>query len=85
MLVTPVMLPPGRARLATMPRRTGSSPVAITTGMVLVAFFAASAATVPLVTSTSTLRAISSRNSAGSGSVLPAARRISKVTFLPST
>ena len=41
--VTPVTLPPGRARLVTMPAATGSPVVTITIGMVLVAFLAASA------------------------------------------
>ena len=34
-------LPPGRARLATKPMPTGSASCAITMGMVVVAFFAA--------------------------------------------
>src|SRR5262245_49325195 len=41
----PVMLPPGRERLATA--RRGSPIAAMTTGMVLVAFLAANAAGVP--------------------------------------
>ena len=43
--VTPVMLPPGRARLATRPALTGSSPVMKTIGIVVVAALAASAPT----------------------------------------
>ena len=43
-LVTPVTLPPGRARLATSPAATGSLPTWNRTGMVVVAAFAASAA-----------------------------------------
>ena len=38
MNVNPVMLPPGRARLATKPRPTGSFTSAQTIGMVLVNF-----------------------------------------------
>jgi len=40
----PVALPPGRARLATRPSRTGSSPTPKTIGIVVVAALAASAA-----------------------------------------
>ena len=42
--LTPVTLPPGRLRLATRPSLTGSSPVAKTIGIVVVAALAASAA-----------------------------------------
>ena len=42
-MLTPVRLPPGRARLATKPFATGSPPPAKTIGIVEVAFFAASA------------------------------------------
>ena len=44
MLVTPVTLPPGRARLVTRPAATGSIPTWKTMGIVAVAAFAASAA-----------------------------------------
>ena len=40
----PVMLPPGRLRLATKPPRTGSGTGAKTIGIVVVAAFAASEA-----------------------------------------
>src|SRR5262245_66356366 len=43
MKVTPVKLAPGRLRLATRPSRTGSLPVANTTGTVVAAALAASA------------------------------------------
>ncbi len=46
-LENPVTLPPGRARLATRPAPTGSAAVAITMGMVVVAFLAANAACRP--------------------------------------
>src|SRR5215472_11462437 len=42
--LTPVTLPPGRARLATRPSLTGSVPLPKTMGIVVVAAFAASAA-----------------------------------------
>ena len=42
--VTPVTLPPGRLRLGTRPRSTGSAPVGKITGMVVVAALAATAA-----------------------------------------
>lgn len=53
----PVTFPPGRARLATMPSRTGSWLIAITMGIVPVAFLAATAAEEPRVTMTSGLSA----------------------------
>jgi hypothetical protein len=43
----PVTLPPGRLRLGTRPAFTGSTPTEKTTGIVVVAAFAASAAAVP--------------------------------------
>jgi hypothetical protein len=46
-VVTPVRLPPGRARLATSPIWTGSIPIWKTIGMLAVAAFAASAAGAP--------------------------------------
>jgi hypothetical protein len=46
-LVTPIMLPPGWARLATNPVSTGSAPLWKTTGIVVVADFAAIAAGIP--------------------------------------
>jgi hypothetical protein len=69
MLLTPVRLPPGRARLATSPVKTGSSPVRKTIGIVEVALFAARAVGVPPVeTITSTLRLTRSAANAGSRS-----------------
>src|SRR5262245_61735747 len=61
----PVMLPPGRARLETMPTLTGSPMEPITTGIELVACLAASAAGVPWVTIKSTGSAVSSTAMAG--------------------
>jgi hypothetical protein len=51
--VVPVMLPPGRARLVTMPARSGSSTGAITIGIVVVARFAGIAIDVATATMTS--------------------------------
>ena len=53
-LVTPVTLPPGRFRLATRPSWTGSEPTSKTTGMVVIAAFAASAAGVLVAAITAT-------------------------------
>ena len=53
--LTPVTLPPGRARLATTPVATGSMAATNTTGIVLVAFFAGTTDGVPEATSTSNL------------------------------
>ena len=65
--VTPVTLPPGRLRLGTRPRATGSLPAAKTIGMTLVAALAARAASVlPGVAITLTCRRIKSAASSGS-------------------
>jgi hypothetical protein len=67
--LTPVRLPPGRARPATRPIATGSLEEWKTIGIVEVAFFAASDdASPPSVTITSTLRATRSAANAGSRS-----------------
>jgi len=60
----PVTLPPGCARLATTPTPSGSPIAAMTTGMVVVACLAASAAGVPRVMMTSTGKRTSSAASA---------------------
>src|SRR5437762_14337974 len=65
-----MMLPPGRARLATKPDPTGS-PVPITTGMVVVARFTASATIVPTATMISGLPATVSDTNSPSRSTLP--------------
>src|SRR5437870_7444047 len=79
----PRNIAPGCAKLATMAR--GSPIVAITTGIVSVAFLAALAAGVPLVTSRSTLRRTSSEASSGNRSARPSADRYSMIRFRPST
>src|SRR5262249_5500543 len=67
--LTPVILPPGCARLATRPTSTGSEPMIKTIGIVCVAALAArAAAVVPATAMTATLRPTSSAASAGSRS-----------------
>src|SRR6516225_7361530 len=66
----PVRLPPGRARLATRPSLTGSSPARKTMGIVVVAALAANAGeTPPIVAITATCRRANSVASAGSRSI----------------
>ena len=82
--LTPVRLPPGRARLATRPIATGSPSVWKTTGIVEVACFAASAeASPPSVTITSTLRPTRSAAKAGSRSSGPPPSDIRSQRFVP--
>jgi hypothetical protein len=65
--LTPVKFPPGRARLATAPYSTGSTPLPNTIGVVEVASFIASASAIPpIVAIRSTLRPTRSAASAGS-------------------
>lgn len=59
-LATPVMLPPGWAKLLMKPEPTGSVAGAMMMGMVDVALWAAAIAGVVTATTTSGLRAISS-------------------------
>jgi hypothetical protein len=82
--VTPVMLLPGRARLATIPARSGSATSAITIGIVVVARFAARAGGVAIVTIALGPSATSSAASfaKASGSYPP--NRYSTLRFLPS-
>ena len=84
-VVTPVMFPPGRARLATRSLPTGSATKVKTMGMVVVACLAARAASVVNVTMTSGLSRTSSAASAGSSSSRPAAQRWSTTRLCPST
>src|SRR5262249_40077840 len=81
----PVMLPPGRAKLATMPPAIGSPMIAITMGMVVVARLAAAVAGVPCVTITSTLRRTNSSASARRRACACSAQRYSLIRFVPST
>ena len=80
----PVTLPPGRARLATKPAPTGSPLLAITIGIVAVAFLAANAGGGPVATIRSTLRRIRSAASSGRRSGLLSAKRYSMRIFFPS-
>jgi hypothetical protein len=79
---TPVMFPPGRLRLVTRPKRTGSSPTLNTMGMLAVAALAAKATpSPPPVTMTATCRVTKSSARAGSRSYRPYAKRNSITTF----
>jgi hypothetical protein len=84
-LLTPVILPPGRLRLAANPIWTGSPPVEKTIGMVEVAAFAASRAGVVVATITVTNWRTRSAASAGNRSYSPRAQRYSIATFRLST
>ena len=66
MLLSPVMLPPGRASVAAKPLLTGSETAAVTIGMVAVACFAAWVPGLVWVTITSTWLCASSAASFGS-------------------
>ena len=78
------MFPPGRARLATCPRPTGSAWVANTMGIVLVACRAGSTSVEEIAKMTSTFMRTSSAASSGSWSTV-SAQRNSMTMFLPST
>ena len=80
-LLTPVMLPPGRFKLATRPNLIGSSAVVNTMGIIAVAALAACAAGVLVAAMTVTLRWIRSAASAGNRSYCPSAQRYSIVVF----
>ena len=84
MFVIPVMLPPGWARLVTKPAARGSPVGAITIGIVVVAFFAASTAGVRLATMTFTFILANSVAIWCARSTLPSALRHSMAMFLPS-
>ena len=81
MLASPVMLPPGRARLLTKPEPIGSVAGVITIGTVAVARWAAAIAGVATATITSGLRAMSSAASAGRSWKGPCAARFSTTTI----
>ena len=69
--LSPVRLPPGRARLGTRPVPIGSPTATMTSGTVVVAFFTASAAEMPAVTIASTFAAMSSATNTGKWSYFP--------------
>src|SRR5262245_13928535 len=84
--LTPVKLPPGRARLATRPSLTGSSPTMKAMGIVAVAALAVDVTAMPpLVAITATCRRTRSAASAGSRSNWFSAQRYTIATFSPST
>jgi hypothetical protein len=78
---SPVMFPPGRARLATRPVATGSTTAAMTTGFVRVASLATRIAGTAAVTMTSTLSRTGSAASPGTRSYFPSAHRDSIAMF----
>ena len=80
---SPVTLPPGRARLATMPLPTGSPAIANTIGIVEVACIAAVAA-LPTEKMTSTLSRTNSAANSANRSLRPSAQRYSIATVRPS-
>src|SRR6516164_6016202 len=75
---------PGRARLATKPSLTGSSPTPKTIGTVVVAALAAWAARLPPVAITATRRRTRSFITDGKRSNRPSSQWYSTVTFWPS-
>ncbi len=84
-LVSPVMLPPGRERLATNPCATGSGTTVMTIGIKAVARFAATVSRGPVVTMASTFARTSSATRAGRRSGLPSAKAGRMTRFRPST
>jgi len=84
--LTPVMLPPGRFKLATKPASTGSLPAVKTMGMLAVAAFAAcTEAAPPVAAITATPSLTRSSASAGIRSYWFSAQRYSISTLRPST
>ena len=81
----PVALPPGRARLATRPSLTGSSPTPKTIGIVAVAALAASVAHVACRGDHGHLSAYQIGQQRRQAIVLPSSQWYSTVTFWPST
>ena len=84
-MTTPVMRPPGRARLVTHPRATGSTAANMTMGTLAVVSRRAGTDEAPSARITSSRSWPSSRASAGSRSSLPSANRRSTSRFWPST
>ena len=83
--VSPVMLPPGRARLVTSPAATRSGATMVTMGIVVVARRAAAISRVPVTTMTFTCRSTSSAANSVTRGSFPAAKRRSITMFWPST
>src|SRR5579863_177065 len=84
MRLSPVTLPPGRARLLTSPVPSGSPADVMTMGIVAVACLAASGASVPAATITSTLRRTNSAANSVRRSLRFSAYRYSMTMVLPS-
>src|SRR5262249_28830221 len=84
LLVNPVTLPPGRARLSTNPVPTGSPAAAMTIGVAVVTFLAGRVSVAPLVTMISTSRWTNSAARSGRRLFLPSAYRYSMTMFCPS-
>ena len=80
-IVLPVILPPGRAKLAINPARTGSPIEIMTIGIVVVAICAARAAVEPNSTMTSTGMPASSLAACTSRAGSPCAARYSMTIF----
>src|SRR5262249_24036871 len=83
-MLTPVMLPPGLAKLATSPDPTRSSPP-VMIGSVVVADCAARAAASPLARITVAPAWTNSLASGGRRSLWPSARRMSRRMLVPLT
>jgi hypothetical protein len=83
-MLNPVAFPPGRARLSTRPAATGSPTMAMTMGIVRVAFLSVLAGGVPAVTITSTCDLTSSEARSGSRSTRSCPHFHSMATVLPS-
>src|SRR5262245_4593643 len=82
---SPVIFPPGLARLATNPLPTGSVSCAMMIGIVEVASFTGRVTAPPPVMMISTLSCTSSAASAGRPSIFPSAERHSMRMSFPST
>ena len=80
----PVMFPPGRAKLATIPEPTGSPAVANTMGILDVACFATSVGTVLWVTMRSTFNLTNSAANSANRSLRPSAHRYAIFRLPPS-
>src|SRR5215467_7890883 len=82
-VASPVILPPGRPRLGTIPNPTGSTTPTKTIGTDVVAFPAARAAGPAEARMTSTFERSRSSANCGSWSTLPSVTRSSTTTFWP--
>ena len=80
----PVMLPPGRAKLATSPVPTGSAEISITIGIVLVAFLSATIAGSPSAVTITFGRRFTSSTATAVYRSGPSAYRLTMVRFSPS-